>query len=90
MDLDKIFMGQKVHDKMSLGYAEVSFSFVPKKIESPKENGGQSQKSLNKSDNMKSTKHHKEKSNHAYQYKYSNKSNINNHNHQWSNKCQGW
>jgi hypothetical protein len=73
MDLNKMFVGKKVYDKTGLGYAEMSSSSAPKKTRSPEKNGGQSQKSVNKSDNMKSTKYHKENLSHAYQYKYSNR-----------------
>jgi hypothetical protein len=82
MDLEKIYVGRKAHDKMRLGYIERLPSPVFKVIRSPKEKGEQSQKLKNKSDNMQKIKYNKEKHNHAYQYRYSNRRNRNNNYYQ--------
>jgi hypothetical protein len=82
MDLKKIYVGRKAHDKMRLRYIERLPSLVFKVIRSPKEKGEQSQKLKNKSDNMQKTKYNKEKHNHAYQYRYSNRRNRNNNYYQ--------
>jgi hypothetical protein len=61
MNLDKIFVGQKTHDKTGLGYAESSSQSGPKCSRCSKTDKGQSKKSANESDNMKGVKGNKEK-----------------------------
>jgi hypothetical protein len=61
MNLDKIIVGQKPHDKTDLGYVESSSQSVPKCSGCSKTNKGQSKKSANESDNMKGVKGNKEK-----------------------------
>jgi hypothetical protein len=48
MDFEKLYMGQKTHDKMELGFLDAKFSLVSKHIESPKEGEKDSLKSENK------------------------------------------
>jgi hypothetical protein len=104
LDLEKIYVVQKVHDKTGLGYIESLPSSVSKDTGSPKENVEQSKKSESKTDNVKNAKDNRRKYNHTYQYKYSNRKNRNNNYHQrnrdtfnpyWSNKIyfrdpDGW
>jgi hypothetical protein len=73
LDLEKIYVVQKVHDKTGLGYIESLPSSVSKDTGSPKENVEQSKKSESKTDNVKNAKDNRRKYNHTYQYKYSNR-----------------
>jgi hypothetical protein len=81
IDLKKIYVSQNTNDKTKLRYIELLFSLVFKVIGSPKEKEEHSQKSENKSDNVKNIKENRRRPNHAYQYKYSNRINRNNNYH---------
>jgi hypothetical protein len=81
MDLKKIYIGQKTHDKMGLRYIEPLPSSVSKVTGSPKKMGAISKKIKNKSDNMQK-KNIIKKYNYAYQYRYLNRRNRNNNYHQ--------
>jgi hypothetical protein len=67
MDLEKIYVGQKTHDKIKLEYIESLSSSIFKVIGSPKKERGAVSKIKNKSDNMTKIKYNKKKYNHAYQ-----------------------
>jgi hypothetical protein len=94
MDLEKLYVGQKAHVKMRLGYVETSSFSVSKNTRNPKEKGEHSQKLENKCDTIINVKDNERKLNHAYQYKYTNRRNKKNNYHQgnnifkphWSNK----
>jgi hypothetical protein len=94
MDFEKLYMGQKAHIKTGLGYVETGSPSVSKNTQNPKEKGEHSQKLENKCNSVKSAKDNGRKTNHAYQYKYTNERNRKNNYNQgnnvfnpnWSNK----
>jgi hypothetical protein len=103
MDFEKLYMGQKAHIKTRLGYVETGSPSVSKNTQNPKEKGEHSQKLENKCNSVKSAKDNGRKTNHAYQYKYTNGRNRKNNYNQgnnvfnpnWSNKIyfrgpDGW
>jgi hypothetical protein len=59
LDLPKLYVGQKTHDKMSLGFKKFSSFLTFNDTRSPKEKGEQPQKFGSKNDNMKNTEHNR-------------------------------
>lgn len=78
MDLDKMYIGRKLHDKRCLGYKKSLFSSKSKNPTSPKLNGKQTQNLNDKNVKNKNAKNNKSSYNHTYIYQHNSRRNNNN------------